>query len=61
MDRDNHALVDVLEAIKAGAKECGITAERIDDDERSERITDRMLESIRKAEFVMGLPRPLLN
>jgi nucleoside 2-deoxyribosyltransferase len=53
MDRDNHALVDVLEAIKAGAKECGITAERIDDDERSERITDRMLESIRKAEFVI--------
>jgi hypothetical protein len=53
MDRDNHALVDVLEAIKAGANECGINAERVDDDERSERITDRMLESIRKAEFVI--------
>jgi len=53
MDRDNHALVDVLEAIKAGAQECRITAERIDDDERSERITDRVLESIRKAEFVI--------
>jgi hypothetical protein len=53
MDEDDHQLVDVLEAIKAGAKECGITAERIDEEERSERITDRMLESIRKAEFVI--------
>jgi hypothetical protein len=53
MDKNDHRLVDVLEAIKAGAKECGITAERIDDDERNERITDRMLESIRKAEFVI--------
>jgi hypothetical protein len=53
MDKNDHALVDVLEAIKAGAKECGVVAERIDEDERSERITDRVLESIRKAEFVI--------
>jgi nucleoside 2-deoxyribosyltransferase len=53
MDENNHQLVDVLEAIKVGAKECGITAERIDDEERNERITDRMLEAIRKAEFVI--------
>jgi hypothetical protein len=53
MDKDNPQLVDVLDAIKAGAKECGITAERIDDEERNERITDRMLEAIRKAEFVI--------
>jgi hypothetical protein len=53
MDEDDHQLVDVLEAIKAASKECDITAERIDDEERSERITDRMLESIRKAEFVI--------
>jgi len=53
MDKDDDQLVDVLEAIKAGAKECRVTAERIDEDERSERITDRMLESIRKAEFVI--------
>jgi len=53
MDESNHALVDVLEAIKAGAKECGITAQRIDDDESSERITDRMLDSIHAAEFVI--------
>jgi hypothetical protein len=40
MDENDHQLVDVLEAIKAAAKECGITAERIDDDERSERRPD---------------------
>jgi hypothetical protein len=53
MDENDHALVDVLEAIKAGAGECGMIAERVDDDERNERITDRVLESIRKAEFVI--------
>jgi hypothetical protein len=29
MDSDDPTLVDVLEAIKAGASECGITAERV--------------------------------
>jgi hypothetical protein len=53
MDKNNHQLIDVLEAIKTGVKECSITAERIDDDERSERVTDRILEAIRKAEFVI--------
>jgi hypothetical protein len=53
MDKNNHQLIDVLEAIKGGAKECGITAERIDDDERNERVTDRILEAIRKSEFVI--------
>jgi hypothetical protein len=53
MDKNDHQLIDVLEAIKAGAKECSITAERIDDDERNERVTDRILEAIRKAEFVI--------
>ena len=51
MDEDNHPLVDVLDAIKTAASDCGITAERIDDDERSERITDRIIESIRKAQY----------
>jgi hypothetical protein len=53
MDKNDHQLVDVLEAIKAGAKECGVTAERIDDDERNEGISDRMLGSIRMAQFVI--------
>jgi hypothetical protein len=53
MDPNDPALVDVLEAIKAATSECGIVAERIDDDDRSERITNRTIESIRKAEFVI--------
>jgi hypothetical protein len=53
MDRDDPALVDVLEGIKTAGKECGVTAERIDDDERSERISDRILQSIERAEFVI--------
>jgi len=53
MDKNDHQLIDVLEAIKTGAKECSITAERIDDDERNERVTDRILEAIRKAQFVI--------
>jgi len=53
MDPNDPGLVDVLEAIKEGAKRCGVQAERIDEDESNERITDRILESIRKAEFVI--------
>jgi hypothetical protein len=53
MDEDNPQLVDVYEAIKTAASDCGIVAQRIDEDESSERITDRILESIRKAEFVI--------
>ena len=52
INNEDHTLVDVLEAIKAAAKECGLVAERIDDDNRNERITDRILESIRLAEYV---------
>jgi hypothetical protein len=53
MDEDDHELVDVYEAIQRAASDCGIVAQRIDEDESSERITDRILESIRKAEFVI--------
>jgi len=44
---------DVLDAIKEAAKRCGVHAERIDEPHSNERITDRILESIRKAEFVI--------
>jgi hypothetical protein len=50
---DDDQLVDVLEAIKTAAADCGITAERVDEVESSQRITDRILESINKAEFVI--------
>src|SRR5262249_16794975 len=50
---DDDQLVDVLEAIKTAAADCGITAERVDEVESNQRITDRILESIYKAEFVI--------
>src|SRR5271165_6999553 len=46
-------LVDVLEAIKDAAAKCGVTAERVDEVETNERITDRILESIIKAQYVI--------
>jgi hypothetical protein len=53
MDRDDLDLVDVLDAIKEAAKRCGIHAERIDEPQTNDRITDRILESVRKAEYVI--------
>jgi hypothetical protein len=53
MDPDDLGLVDVLDAIKEAARRCGIHAERVDEPQYNERITDRILESIRKAEFVI--------
>lgn len=50
---DNHELADVLDSIKTVAKQCGIDAERVDEIQTNERITDRILESIKKAEFVI--------
>ena len=46
-------LDDVLDTIKASANRCGIRAERVDEPQSNERITDRILESIRKAEYVI--------
>ncbi len=54
MRPDDPVLEDVLDAIKEAASRCGIHAERIDEPESNERITDRILESIRKAEFVVA-------
>jgi hypothetical protein len=45
---------DVLDAIKAAADACGLVAERVDEVQSNERITDRLLESIRRAEFVIA-------
>jgi hypothetical protein len=53
MDETRGDLIDVLDAIKEAGNRCGIQAERIDDDNRNEPITDRMLESIRVAEHVI--------
>jgi hypothetical protein len=53
MDPENHELIDVLDAIKEAAKKCGIHAERIDEPQSNERITDRILESIRRAGYII--------
>lgn len=44
---------DVLDAIKETCNKCGLTAERVDEVQANERITDRILESIQKAEYVI--------
>lgn len=50
---DDPQVEDVLDAIKEAAKRCGIHAERVDEPQSNDRITDRILESIRKAEYVI--------
>ena len=50
---DDPQLDDVLDTIKASASRCGITAERVDEPQSNERITDRILDSIRRAEYVI--------
>jgi hypothetical protein len=54
INTEDHQLVDVLEAIKEAAKEFGIAAERIDEAESNDRITSRILASIRRAEYVIA-------
>lgn len=53
MDSNNPELEDVLYAIREAAMRCDVQAERVDEPETTERITDRILESIRKAEYVI--------
>jgi hypothetical protein len=54
IDLDDPALEDVLHAIKDAAISVGLTAERIDEPASTAKITDRILESIRRAEFVIA-------
>lgn len=53
MDPDDHAIVDVLDALKEAALRCDIRDERIDEPESNERITDRIFDSIQRAEHVI--------
>src|SRR5271169_928255 len=53
IDDSDAQLVDVLDSIKEAASRCGIHAKRVDEPQSNERITDRILESIRKAEYVI--------
>lgn len=53
IDPDDPQLEDVLDAIREACGRCGLNAERVDEPESNERITDRILESIRRAEYVI--------
>jgi hypothetical protein len=61
IDATNPSLEDVLDTIRAACEECGIRAKRIDEDQSNDRITDRIVENVRTAEFVivdLTLARP---
>lgn len=53
IDPQDPHLEDVLDSIKEAADKCGIHAERVDEVQSNNRITDRILESIEKAQFVI--------
>lgn len=53
IDSANLQLEDVLDSIKEAANRCGVHAERVDETQSNEKITDRILESIKKAEYVI--------
>jgi hypothetical protein len=54
MTNGRHDFDDVCDAIKEAAQRCGIHAERVDEPHTTDRITDRILESIRHAEYVIA-------
>jgi hypothetical protein len=54
MSSDDANLEDVHGAIKEVAGNLGLVAERVDEPPSNERITDRVLESLQKAEFVVA-------
>ena len=53
MTPESPELEDVLDAIKEACTRCGLHAERVDEPQSNERITDRILESIRSAQYVV--------
>ncbi len=53
MDPTDRQLEDVHDAIKEACSRCGLLAERIDEAQSNERITDRILESIMRAQYVV--------
>ncbi|MBI2240657.1 MAG: hypothetical protein HYU59_07630 [Magnetospirillum gryphiswaldense] len=54
IDPTNADLDDVHDAIKEACRAYGINAKRVDEDQSNERITDRIVASIRSAEFVIA-------
>ncbi|MGE0440547.1 MAG: hypothetical protein AB7L66_13820 [Gemmatimonadales bacterium] len=54
MDASDPTLTDVANAIKEECRSFGVSATRVDDIEHSDRITDRILERLRSAEFIIA-------
>jgi hypothetical protein len=54
MAANDPQLEDVHDAIRDASTAIGLRAERVDEPESNERITDRILESLRLAEFVVA-------
>ena len=54
MSADDPGLDDVHDTIKAVAADLNLVAERVDDSQFNERITDRIIESIETAEYVVA-------
>lgn len=50
---DDPELEDVLDSIKEACNRCGVHAETVNEPASNDRITDRIIESIRKAEYVI--------
>lgn len=53
MNPSDRSLEDVHDAIKEACRRCGLHAERVDEPQSNERITDRILESITRAQYVV--------
>jgi hypothetical protein len=53
MIANDAALDDVLDAVKEACARCGLVAERVDEQQSNTRITDRVLQSIDRAEYVV--------
>ena len=54
MDPKDDSLIDACNTIKSACAEFGVDAIRVDDIEHQDRITDRILEGIASAEFIIA-------
>lgn len=54
INKSDPSLDDVLDAIKTACGRLGLVAERVDEFQNNEKITDNILEGIQKAEFVIA-------
>ena len=54
MTTENPQLEDIHEAVKNAASDVGLFAERVDEQISNEKITDRIIEAIEKADFVVA-------